>query len=368
MHVIRITALCLLLASALPAAGPPPQTGVAVLLEDNAAELLPKLTNPGGDPGAGHVEKSVVFSGVSAVRIVPMQRYHHIIPGWAYRITGKPREGEYRFLRFAWKADGCDGVMIQLHTTDWKIRYTAGIDQPRWGSRFVAGRAPSEWAVYTVDLFKDFGEVTITGMALTAFGGKSAYFDHIYFGRTVDDLDRIDATGFRTGRPVRFAAGEMGTLWSALGGPDAPVEYRSFWKLVAGPDDAAPFLARKLAASGPALATVRRWVRELEDDEFDTREAAERRLRDHLNDAGPLLEELAKAGSPEAKRRARRLLEGRGGLDVSAGRITMGVRALEYMNTPAARKALKTVASEAAGSRAGLAAKAALERMDGGTR
>ena len=30
--------------------------GVACLLEDNGAELLPKLTNPWGDPGEGQFE------------------------------------------------------------------------------------------------------------------------------------------------------------------------------------------------------------------------------------------------------------------------------------------------------------------------
>lgn len=43
--------------------------GVTCLLEDNAAELLPKLTNPWGDPGEGHVEKEIVFSGDSGVKI-----------------------------------------------------------------------------------------------------------------------------------------------------------------------------------------------------------------------------------------------------------------------------------------------------------
>ena len=49
--------------------------------------------------------------------------------------------GEYRYLRFAWKADGCAGIMLQLHDErDWSIRYTAGIDQPNWGTKFVADR------------------------------------------------------------------------------------------------------------------------------------------------------------------------------------------------------------------------------------
>src|SRR5215212_8927926 len=154
------------------AAEPP---AVAEVLEDNAAALLGKLS---GGPGDGQVEKTVVFSGKESIRIVPMQRYERAIPGWKYRIVEKPGWGEYRYLRFAWKADGCAGIMVQLHDEkDWNIRYTAGVDRHNWGTKFVAQRPPGEWTVVTCDLYKDFGERTIQGMALTAFDGKAAYFD-----------------------------------------------------------------------------------------------------------------------------------------------------------------------------------------------
>src|SRR3954470_5205422 len=88
---------------------------VAALLEDNADALLPLLTNPTGDPGEGHVERVTVFSGRSAVRIVPLQRFHPHVPGWNYRIVEKPAAaGEYRYVRWAWKADGCAGTMVQF--------------------------------------------------------------------------------------------------------------------------------------------------------------------------------------------------------------------------------------------------------------
>src|SRR4051794_6614286 len=95
-----------------PAADPARSAAVAELLEDNAEVLLLKLTNPTGDSGEGHVEKSVVFSGKSSIRIVPLQRFEPAIPGWKYQIAEKPGPGEYRYLRFAWKADGCLGVML----------------------------------------------------------------------------------------------------------------------------------------------------------------------------------------------------------------------------------------------------------------
>jgi hypothetical protein len=42
----------------------------------------------------------------------------------------------------------------------------------------VAEEAPREWAVVTVDLWKEFGPMTLTGLAPTAMGGP-AYFDRI---------------------------------------------------------------------------------------------------------------------------------------------------------------------------------------------
>src|SRR4051812_4553205 len=159
--------LCLANLATLAAAEELPP-GVSCLLEDNAAELLPKLTNPWGDPGEGQVEKDVVFSGESAVKITILQRYCNFIPGWAYRITEKPKEGEYRYLRFAWKAEALVGIMLQLHDDkDWHIRYTAGRNTHGWESKTVADKPPGEWTLVTIDLFKDFGERELHGIALT---------------------------------------------------------------------------------------------------------------------------------------------------------------------------------------------------------
>jgi hypothetical protein len=89
--------------------------------------LLKLFTKPTGYPGECHPEKSELFSVTTSIKIIPMQRFSPSIEGWKYRITEKPKPGEYRFLRYAWKANGCDGVMLQLHDVkDWNIRYTSG--------------------------------------------------------------------------------------------------------------------------------------------------------------------------------------------------------------------------------------------------
>src|SRR6478735_1933584 len=122
---IAVAALILLLASCPASAADDAAPHVAPLLEDNAAELLARLTNPTGDPGQGFVETDDVFSGKAAIKILPMQRFEPRIPGWAFKIAEHPGRGEYRYVRFAWRTDGCTGIMLQLHNTDWNIRYVA---------------------------------------------------------------------------------------------------------------------------------------------------------------------------------------------------------------------------------------------------
>ncbi len=339
----------------------------AKLLEDNAEALLKRLTNPTGDPGEGHVEKMVIFSGKSSIKIIPMQRFHPGIPGWKYRITEKPKPGEYRYLRFAWKADGCDGIMIQFHDEKrWNLRYTAGVDRPNWGTEFVAEKPPSEWVVVTCDLFKDFGERTLQGIALTAFGGQAAYFDHIYFGRTIEDLDRIDATGMRNGEPLELAADELERLWRDLDGKDAPRAYWALWRLVAVPKQAVPFLKRKLADStvGPDVQRIKQWIRELDDDQFRVREAASKQLEQHLGPALPLLKKtLEGRPSAEVRFRINILLALPNGFDRASERIGRAIRVLEYTATSEARQFLKDLTKGNAENKATGPAKAALKRI-----
>jgi hypothetical protein len=327
-----------------PAVAPRSKPDVALLLEDNGEELLPKLTNPTGCPGEGHVEKESVFSGKSCVRIVPMQRFSPGIPEWKFRITEKPKAGEYRFLRFAWKAPGCAGIMLQLHDlTDWHVRYTAGIDKYGWGTQYVADKPPAEWTLITVDLFKQFGERTIRGMALTCFDGEAGFFDHIYFGRTIDDLDRIDATGLADEPPVELTAAQVEEHWKLANQSQVtPASYRAFWTLAAAPA-AVPVLAEKLRVlkATEGITTIKKWIEELDDDEFKVRETASEQLGRRLHAAKKLLEEtLRTTESAEVRARIRRILN----QEITetspfaiAGKV---VRVLELSRTASARQAL----------------------------
>ena len=293
-----------------------------------------------------------------------MQRFHPAIPGWNYRIVEKPKPGEYRFVRLAWKAPGCTGVMVQMHAKDWFIRYTAGLDVMNWGTKFVAPKPPAEWTLVTRDLFADFGERTITGIALTVFGGEAAYFDHIYFGRTVEDLDRIDATGQSKHGPLDLKPAELEGLWKDLAGECGSKSYRALWQLKAAKQGAA-FVKNRLGESpdGVDAAKIRQWIIDLDDDAFAVRETASRRLTEVIAIAAPLLEKALKTGpSAEVRGRIRRLLMlARPATDTDGDRIEKAVRVLEYAG---AVEALRALAKGVEGTKTTTAAKGALERLE----
>jgi uncharacterized protein (TIGR03067 family) len=163
------------------------------LFEDNTNLLLAQLTQ---DNGPAQAETNEKFSGSASVKVMPLQRFNPTISGWAFPIVEKPELGQYRYIRFAWKKTGGQGIMLQLHTNTrgWENRYCAGRNVVGWGALQVDTKAPGEWTVVTRDLFKDFGGAFVLhGMALTAMDGNAAYYDHMYLGRTIEDLDKITA-------------------------------------------------------------------------------------------------------------------------------------------------------------------------------
>jgi hypothetical protein len=184
--------------------GPPPEKPMA-LFEDEQ-EFVVSLTE-----GSGRVtlEMTDRFSGKSSVRVTPDQRPGEKAAGLGIQIRQNPgiriREnagpGEYRFLRFAWKKKGGEAICLQLnHDGFWgpgvgkpgKFRYHAGTGSECYGASVsVDNKLPADWVVVTRDLFADFGEFTLTGIALSAVDGEFALFDHIYLGRRDYDFDLV---------------------------------------------------------------------------------------------------------------------------------------------------------------------------------
>jgi hypothetical protein len=330
----------LCLAATAPAASRP--STVAELLEDNGENLIRQMISQQG--GAGSIETIDLFSGKSAVKIIPMQLYQRALPGWAYKITENPQVNEYRFIRFAWKAPGAKGIMLQLHDEkDWNIRFTAGADEPNWGSKFVAPKPPETWTVVTRDLFADFGQRTIQGIALTVFGQNPGYFDHIYFGRSIEELDAIDATGQSDGPPPQLKPEDLERLWSQLAGKDAPAAYLAFWTLVAAPKESVPFLRKILlwSTTPQATAEIKKWILDLESDQFLVRDQAFRSLEQHLEAALDQLKDELPHAPPESQLRIEQLLKSATAAAGKPLRAQQARQVLKNIDTPDAKSLLE---------------------------
>jgi hypothetical protein len=329
------------------------------LFEDDADALIKQLSNDGGgfDGAEATRELRDVYSGVASIRVTPFQRFGSGIQGWNYPIVEKPQAGQYRYLRFAWKRVGAQGIMIQLHSNgSWNQRYLAGARSKQtltWGPMLVLpDNNPIEWSVVTRDLFKDFGPMTLQGLALTPMdGGGFGLFDHFYLGATIDDLDRASADAFgKTPLKAALTLLELGELWEDLARAETAPSGKAVRKLLAGRKESVPYLATMLRTKPQQLdvAKITRWIDELGDEDFGTREAAYRALDklgapaiQHLQTARP------KAKSQEHRGRIEELLKKRDALDgkltSDQHRLIRGVRVLEWAATAEALQALETL-------------------------
>ena len=166
---------------------------------EDQPEIIANLTEGGGQATLVTDDK---FSGKAAVKVTPDQRYNPALPGLGVKIREKPGADEFRYLTFAWKKKGGSQICFQLnHDGQWgppgdapnhKFRYHAGAGPECFGaSMIVDQKLPDGWTLVTRDLYNDFGEFTLTGIALSPIDGDYALFDHIYLARRQADLDKI---------------------------------------------------------------------------------------------------------------------------------------------------------------------------------
>lgn len=173
-----------------------PEGGLLALFEDQK-ELPAVLTEDTAPIELDYLDR---YSGEASVRVGNVQRFGTDSMGVRAKIRENPGPGEYRFVRFAWKKIGGGEIAIQFHglylkgDRDWR-RYHTGSnkDEFPWGGKSygLADEGPSEWTVVTRDLFADYGEFDLTGLALTAFDRGYAKFDHIYLARMKHDFDKL---------------------------------------------------------------------------------------------------------------------------------------------------------------------------------
>src|SRR5262249_31841207 len=153
-----------------------------LILVDENRELIEELTE---GPGRAESTARAKHPGQASLRVTPPQRFSPRIGGWESHIREAPGPGEYRYIRFAWKSTDAHGIMLERAANGrWPPaerplrRYHAGRNIAGWRSVEISPSAPREWTVVTRDLWRDFGEFTLTGIAPTAMGG-AALFDRI---------------------------------------------------------------------------------------------------------------------------------------------------------------------------------------------
>ena len=117
------------------------------------------------------------------------------IPHWNFPIAENPGPGQYRYLTFAWKKAGGEQCRLRLAADgrfdekDAPVRgYYAGKGN---GGVRLAEEIPSEWQVHTVDLFKDFGAFTLTGIRFGFVDGDHLMVDRVFLSRSRGALDRL---------------------------------------------------------------------------------------------------------------------------------------------------------------------------------
>jgi WD40 repeat protein len=161
----------------------------------------------------------------------------------------------------------------------------------------------------------------------------------------------------------------LARLWATLRSEDAQRAYRASWGLAALPAPATAFLKERLRPI-PAVspARLRRLVADLDDDDFERREAASAALGKlgSIPEA-QLRTALARTKSPEQRRRIRDLLAPMPAAwpvkDKETLRSLRAIAVLQRIGTPAARAILAALAKGAPQAHQTQAARAALRSL-----
>lgn len=158
--------------------------------------------------------------------------------------------------------------------------------------------------------------------------------------------------------------------WENLADRDGEAAYKLVRLLVRHAGQSVPELAKRLEpAQAPAEGDLKRWLGELDSDEFAVRQAARERLEKQGDLAAPALREAMKnSRSAEVRKVAEELLESSAGRELMGDRLRQvrGVEVLEKAGTPEAAQLLKRLAKGAPAALVTSEARDALRRLGQG--
>jgi len=163
----------------------------------------------------------------------------------------------------------------------------------------------------------------------------------------------------------RLAAADLKQLWIDLAGADVLSAYEAIRTLVANPEQSVAFLKAMLRTA--PKTHISQLVENLDDDQFQMREAASRDLAQLGQDAEPALRQAATSGSLEVRYRAERLLKhlkvGTKELTPDELRFIRATQILEQVATEDAIRLLQKLSVGAPEARLTQEAKASLVRL-----
>ncbi len=134
------------------------------------------------------------FSGKYAIRVTPDQKFNTKLPNLGVKIRENPGPGRISLspVRLAKGPGQHDLPAACSRRQVWsgragaaaakgaKFRYHAGPGEELFGASLqIADKIPAKFELVTRDLFIDFGEFTLTGLAFSPVDGQAALFDHI---------------------------------------------------------------------------------------------------------------------------------------------------------------------------------------------
>lgn len=153
--------------------------------------------------------------------------------------------------------------------------------------------------------------------------------------------------------------------WQALKDGNAARSFAAMRRLRAAPEQAVKLLRQKLKPVEKVEAeTIRKWIRELDDDDFATREAAQKSLENIGDRAADFLRAtLRQSPSLELRARVNLLLEALDTLTPDRLRHQRAVEVLERIGSAEAKAILADLAQGAAGAHLTIEAKASLIRL-----
>ena len=166
--------------------------------EGNFQAVAGEETDPKDDGkntgGTVEIVKDQRYTGAAAVRVTPSGEFHLAFKQ-PMAISDYPRQNEFRYLRFAVRAQGGGRAVLELKHGASAVRparYELGPAKSADGSAFHAWEQelPDGWIVVTRDLFRDVGQATASGITIRKLDGGESRFDHVYLARTLEQFNK----------------------------------------------------------------------------------------------------------------------------------------------------------------------------------